>query len=134
MAIEWRESLETGIEAIDLQHKELFARFNSMLEACNRGEGRDEVLRLLLFLDDYIKSHFAEEEELQAHYRYPGYHAHKEQHGSFISKIEQLKREFSTEGTTIFLVVQTNRTLVEWLIQHIGKLDKEFAGFVKGRP
>lgn len=75
MSIEWNNSLAIGVAEIDDQHKELFSRFDSLLTACNEGKGRGEVLRVLLFLDDYIKSHFAAEERLQLKHDYPGYPA-----------------------------------------------------------
>lgn len=133
MAIEWRDYLATGIEEIDLQHKELFARINVLLDACTRGQGRDEVLKLLLFLDDYIKTHFAAEEKLQKRSDYPGYPEHRDQHTRFVRQVDELERQFTNDGATIGLVIQTNRTMTEWLIEHISRVDKAFADFVKGR-
>lgn len=133
MAIEWRKSLETGIEEIDLQHKELFARINLLLEACNRGQGREEVLKMLVFLDDYIKTHFAAEENLQRRLGYPGYVAHRDQHSRFVREVDALERQFENEGATISLVIQTNRTMSEWLIQHISNVDRELADFARGQ-
>ena len=133
MAIEWNNNLTTGVEQIDIQHKELFSRFDRLLTACNEGKGKDEVMRLLLFLDDYIKSHFAAEEELQIKSNYPGYADHKEQHIRFIQDVERLESQFRTEGATLPLVIQTNQTLVAWLIRHISRVDMEFAEFLKGR-
>lgn len=131
MSIEWNNNLLTGVEEIDNQHKELFSRFNSLLTACNEGKGRDEVLRLLLFLDDYIKSHFAAEERLQLRHNYPGYDAHKAQHTRFIEDVDRLESQFRIEGATLPLVIQTNQTLVAWLIQHISRIDMEFAAFLQ---
>ena len=73
MAIEWRESLATGHEEIDNQHKELFKRFNNLLTACNKGKGNEEVGNLLKFLSDYVVSHFAAEEQLQIRHNFSGY-------------------------------------------------------------
>jgi hemerythrin len=134
MAIEWRDNLATGIEEIDLQHKELFSRIDSLMEACNRGQGKEEVLKTLLFLDDYIKSHFAAEENLQKRSDYPGYLAHRDLHRRFVRQVDELERQFKNDGATIGLVIQTNRTMTEWLIQHISKVDKEFGAYFTGRP
>jgi len=130
MSIEWNNNLAIGVAEIDDQHKELFCRFDSLLTACNEGKGRDEVLRVLLFLDDYIKSHFAAEERLQLKHEYPGYPAHKEQHTLFIADVDRLESQFKTEGATLPLVIQTNQTLVAWLIKHISRIDIEFAAFL----
>jgi hemerythrin len=131
MAIEWRENLATGSAEIDAQHKELFKRFNDLLTACNQGKGKDEVANLLLFLNDYIRSHFAAEEELQVRHAYPSYGAHKEQHDKFRKDLRELERQFGDEGATVSLVIQTNQTLISWLIRHISGTDKELAAFLR---
>lgn len=131
MAIEWNEKLATGVVEIDEQHMELFRRFDNLLVACNEGKGKDEVTELLLFLDGYIKEHFAAEERLQLGCGYPEYPSHKEQHNRFVADVERLERQFRDEGATLPLVIQTNRTLVNWLIQHISNVDKRFADYLK---
>lgn len=131
MAIEWQDYLLIGVTEVDDQHKELFSRFNMLLEACNQGKGRNEVQRLLQFLNDYIKTHFAAEEALQIHHKYPGYAAHKEQHNHFIQKVDQFARHFNSEGATISLVIQVNQTLVNWLIEHISKVDQSMGEYLQ---
>ncbi len=131
MAVEWRENLATGYEEIDRQHMELFRRFNTLLTACNQGKGKGEVNGLLLFLNDYIRTHFAQEEELQVKYNYRGYAAHKEQHDKFRQDLRELERQFAEEGASLALVIQTNQTLINWLLRHISGSDKELAGFLR---
>ncbi len=131
MAVEWRENLATGNEEIDRQHMELFRRFNSLLAACNQGKGKDEVYGLLLFLNDYIRTHFALEEELQVQHNYPESGAHKEQHDKFREDLRGLERQFCEEGATLALVIQTNQTMINWLLKHISGTDKELASFLR---
>ncbi len=133
MSITWNNNLLTGVELIDSQHKELFGRFDSLVAACNQGKGRDEVMRLLQFLDDYIREHFAAEEQLQIKHNYPHYGEHKAQHISFVADVDRLKKQFLSEGATLPLVIQTNQALVNWLIQHISSVDLAFARFIKER-
>jgi hemerythrin len=64
MVIVWKEELATGYEGIDSQHKEMFRRFNDFQSACKQGKGLGELSSLLTFLDEYIRSHFALEEQL----------------------------------------------------------------------
>lgn len=131
MSITWNNNLMTGIESIDNQHKELFWRFDSLLTACNQGKGKSEVIPLLQFLDDYIKEHFAAEEQLQVRYEYPHYGEHRAQHMSFVVDIDRLKKQFQSEGATLPVVIQTNQALVTWLIQHISSVDLSFARFLR---
>ena len=127
MAIEWDDSLLTGVEDIDDQHRELFRRFNDLLAACNQGRGRDEVLRVLTFLDDYIRRHFRDEEAMQQRTNFPDYTVHRAQHEEFMVKTDALAAQFRSEGATLSLLVKTNNTLMEWLVGHIRKMDRAFA-------
>lgn len=131
MAIEWNEKLATGNSVIDNQHKELFARFDSLLTACKERKGKEEVYNLLLFLGDYVKSHFALEERLQQESNYPHYGEHKAQHESFIRDLQGLESQLNQEGASLSLVIQTNQTMVNWLIQHINITDREMAGYLR---
>ena len=131
MAIEWREELATGNGLIDDQHKELFKRFNNLLAACDQGKGKEEVNNLLLFLADYVRSHFAMEEELQTKHSYPGYQAHKAEHEGFIRDLHNLENESKSAGTGVALVIQTNQMITGWLIRHISGTDKQLANFLR---
>ena len=131
MSMEWNSNLATGVTEIDNQHREIFNRVNRLSAACSEGKGKEEVLRLLLFLEDYIKEHFAAEERLQLRHGYPDYAAHKSQHTRFIADVARLTAAFREEGATLTLVIMTNKTLVSWLVQHIGKTDMEFAKYLR---
>lgn len=131
MSVEWREALATGNVDIDNQHKELFRRFNNLLDSCQRGEGKEEVFNMLLFLGDYVRTHFAAEEKLQIQHSYPGYRAHKEEHDRFIDDFRKLEDQLRSEGSTFVLVIQTNQTIVDWLIRHISGTDKELANYLR---
>ena len=129
--IEWSSDLATGVTEIDNQHREIFKRVNRLSAACSEGKGTEEVLRLLLFLEGYIKEHFTAEEKLQLRSGYPGYALHKSQHTRFIADVSRLASAFKTEGATLSLVIMTNKTLTAWLVQHISKTDAEFAAYLK---
>ena len=129
--IEWTSDLATGVTDIDNQHKELFGRFDRLFAACSEGKGKEEVLRLLLFLEDYVKEHFAAEERLQLRYAYPEYARHKSQHIRFMADVAKLLAEFKAEGATLSLVIMTNKTLAGWLTQHIKKVDMELAAYLR---
>jgi hemerythrin len=133
MQIDWRDDLVTGYDEIDAQHRELFARFNMLLAACNEGKGKDEVINLLGFMNAYVKSHFAAEERLQITTGYPQYAEHKDDHTKFIAEIDRLEQAFRSQGPTLALVIETNQAVVGWLIDHICQMDKALARFVNSR-
>ncbi|MBI3397998.1 MAG: hemerythrin family protein [Deltaproteobacteria bacterium] len=133
MAIEWIEDLSVGVNEIDNQHKELFKRINNLLDACTQGKGKEEVGSVIKFLEDYIITHFNAEEAIQKKNGYPDYETHKGLHDEFRKNFSELKNRFETKGAGLYLVLLTNRTIVDWLINHIGKMDKAIGAFLKKR-
>jgi hemerythrin len=131
MGIEWSSDLETGYREIDNQHREIFKRFDRLSDACSEGKGKEEVLQLLQFLEEYVREHFAAEERLQLRHAYPEYADHKSQHARFMADVAKLTAEMKAEGTTLSLVIMTNKTLAAWLMQHIKKSDTELAGYLR---
>jgi hemerythrin len=131
MTIGWSEELALGVTEIDNQHKELFSRFAKLAAACSEGKGKDEILKLLLFLEDYVKEHFAAEERLQLRHAYPQYATHKSEHTRFMAEVAKLASEFKAEGATLSLVIMTNKALASWLVQHIKRTDMEFAAYLR---
>lgn len=131
MAIEWRDSLAIGVETIDNQHKELLLRFGRLLDACQAGQGVEELKKLQAFLGEYVHTHFNDEERLQRLHRYPGYEAHHAEHIYFIEQINKLESETKEEGISTHHVVETNNMLLKWLLNHISKVDKELGAFLK---
>lgn len=131
MGIQWRDSLAIGVEVIDNQHKELLQRFNDLLSACESGKGKEELERLMGFLDEYVCTHFRDEEALQRLRGYPAYEAHKVEHDSFTGRVKALKEEIKKEGVAIHNVMDTNNLLLSWLINHISKVDTELGKFLR---
>jgi len=131
MAIEWNEKLATGNNDIDNQHKELFRKFDSLLEACKQRKGKEEVDKLILYLCDYVKLHFSQEEALQKEHNYPDYSDHKKEHERFMQDLNTLVQQLAVEGATLHLLLQTNQTTVNWLINHINITDRKLAEYLR---
>ena len=131
MAIQWTEDLATGFDEIDTQHKEIFERINRLLESCNRGRGKNEVGDVIRFLEDYAVMHFGTEEKYMTKYDYPEYASHKAQHVEFVINFSRLKRQFEQDGPGVHVVVSVNHMVVEWLKNHIRKVDTALGTFLK---
>ena len=129
MAIEWTEDLATGSSEIDNQHKTIFIRINDMLEACKQGQGKAKVESLIAFLEEYVLSHFDEEERFMKKHSYPDYPAHKALHVEFIAQLVALKKQITTEGVGVHTVIATNQLVVNWFINHIRKVDTKLGAF-----
>ncbi|WP_035571595.1 bacteriohemerythrin [Halonatronum saccharophilum] len=134
MPIIWRKSYETGIEEIDKQHQEIFDRANSLIQINkNFGikEGVEEAERVIDFLNEYIITHFSDEEQLQLKYDYPEYRNHKNSHNKFIQKIEEFNVDFKEGENTLTNLSKLNAFVLKWLIRHIGSEDNKLAQYIK---
>jgi len=126
----WDESLAIGVEEIDTQHRELFSRFGRLLDACREGKGRDELQRLLDFLADYVSVHFEAEERFMASRGYAGLSGHRQQHEVFRGKLDDLRQIYHDRGAGMDLLITTNATVLDWIIQHVRKTDRAMADSV----
>ncbi len=131
MAIVWTADLATGVNKIDDQHKELFRRINTLLDACHLGKGKEELGGTVKFLEDYVVDHFGEEERYMIQYGYPSYAEHKSQHLEFMGNLSTIKEKLDSDGPGLLTVVATNHLLVEWLRVHIRRLDKQLGAFLQ---
>ncbi len=133
MAIKWHESLAVGVAEIDGQHQELFRRLNQLLEACNQGKGKESAREMVTFLQEYVVEHFAAEEKLQRQSGYPGYAAHRAQHAEFMIAAGELKFTLEEQGPTLPFIITVNKVIVDWLTQHISKMDKDLGRYLAAK-
>jgi len=131
MGIEWSEDLATGSFQIDTQHKQLFKIINELLDACKKGQAKQEVIKVVNFLERYVDEHFSTEEKFMEKHNYPHIAAHKRQHTEFKKSVNDFKNKLNNEGITLSFTVSLTHSLVEWLSKHIRVVDKELGMFLK---
>lgn len=134
MTIAWTEDLATGVDFIDMQHKELFKRTNDLLDACMRGEGIDRVTSTVAFLSQYVVEHFNAEEEVMRRAAFAGYMEHVKMHRDFRKTVDAFADDIRKNGGVgSDTVVRVNRLIVGWLNNHIRKTDKAMAAEIRAK-
>ncbi|MDR1510653.1 MAG: hemerythrin family protein [Synergistaceae bacterium] len=123
----WSKSLETGINLIDEQHKELFRQVDILLDQSNENRHKEA----LIFLDKYIQKHFSDEQKMQADSKYPKTVQHKKFHDDYVIVFRKLKEKYLKEGPSPANNMEINKTVVGWLKDHILVHDREFATYYK---
>jgi hemerythrin len=131
MAIRWTEDLAVGVERIDQQHRELFGTAARLIEGVDRGGGVGEAAKMVVFLEEYVLSHFALEELYMKRHYYPAFPSHKAEHTAFISHFYDLRDAMDRDGATPDLAVRLAEWLGGWLVEHIGRQDKALGAFLK---
>lgn len=130
MKYELTKDLETGHPLIDTEHRQLFAAINNLMDACAQGKGRTQIVDTAKFLNDYVKKHFNDEEQLQVQTKYPGYAAHKQFHEKYKMDLMQVTNTLNTQGANLATLNQVNQT-IGILVTHIRMEDKKLAAHVK---
>ena len=134
--MEWTQDMAVGIELIDSQHRELFKRINQLLKAIKEHTCKSEIDGTIKFLDDYARFHFGAEEERMQEASYPGLAEHRKHHAAYLSNINELKQEAAKpriQGASYELSVTANQIVVDWIVDHIMKIDRKFGEFMKNR-
>ena len=132
MKVEFDNSLVTGNAMIDEQHKELIGKIDKLLSCCEQNGGKVEAIKMLDYLAEYTDFHFGEEEKLQEEVSYPAIEEHKKQHAAFKKAVEELHEMLiEEEGPTEAFVAAVNKNVVDWLFDHIKKMDQALAAFVQ---
>ncbi len=131
-AVRWTDSLATGIEQIDTQHRELVGRIADLEEAIRVRQGSSKVVRTLGYLIEYAGFHFAEEESRMAACEYPGLEEHRDRHGEFRETLANLEQDFQEEGSSEMLASSIGTFLFNWLVNHIQTVDMRLGDFLRG--
>lgn len=122
--MQWDQKYCLGHAEIDAQHQELFLYFERFLAACNAGQGKEEVLRVLDFLGQYVVNHFYLEESLMDSLGHPEYEEHCQQHRFFAQRLAQLKAKAADGTHGLVLILATGQLLAGWLREHIDSADR----------
>lgn len=113
----------TGVPVVDEQHKRLFEMVNVLVD----GRSRDpkQVRELLTFLGEYVETHFREEEQLMADRNCPVLELNKLEHRRFLETYSRFVNRFDEVGLTREFTSDIRRELVDWLVNHITKIDRQ---------
>jgi len=134
--MEWNEKLAVGIDTIDSQHKELFKRINNLVKAIKEHRCKSEIDGVLKFLDDYARVHFSEEEKHMNDSGYVGLDEQKEEHRKYLAMLHELKEQAAQpriQGASYDLSATTNQVVVDWIVDHIMKVDMKFGEYLRSR-
>lgn len=128
--IPWNKRYELGVEAVDKEHKQLFATINKLLTLGEDEEKKEWVCREgVKYLKNHVIEHFQHEEAYMRSINYADYDVHKRLHDDFQNNtLPSLEEEledtnYSEEALRHFLGVS-----IGWLIAHTQTEDLAIAG------
>lgn len=131
MIYEWDDGLKIGYPEIDEQHKGLFDFMGAFFSSCGAGADREEIEKIIDYLEAYTQTHFADEERIQVENNYPGYAQHKRYHEEFKIVVRGLRADLERVGPTTELIAQIEMAVGSWLVDHIQTEDMKIANHIR---
>lgn len=129
--LKWDKRLETGIEIIDDQHRELFRRIDSLELSLYDGKPKVEVVMMIEYLETYVEEHFDSEEDLMVRVAYPELNRHRQEHDQFRGIYTKIRNEYDRKGSDSYLALDVDKEIRKWWESHILKSDMDFVPYVK---
>ena len=131
MLATWNSRYNTGIQAIDDQHQELFRLVDLLRRMVQEGSPRPEIEGVLAELLACTQRHFATEEAFMARTSYPDFNQHLAEHASMLASLHELLAKFRESQEAMALMVPT--FMEGWLKHHISDGDFGFVSYLKAR-
>lgn len=128
--VRWNNSYLIGIEIIDDQHKVLVELTNELYRACMHGGQELDIIfkDTMSRMVDYVKFHFGFEQNMLLRVKYPKYAEHKAEHDGLIKTVLEATKSYGDNKR--FVPNNFVRFLRDWIISHIGHIDKVYAAYI----
>lgn len=126
----WQDAYRIGNEHIDQEHRHLLELANRVVRFRASGERLETVRDAVLALYDYVKTHFAHEEQYMHEIAYPGLPVHRVLHETIIHEMNVMMRESPQLDS---LVYKLKRLVKTWVLDHIQEADSQIGEFLRQR-
>jgi hemerythrin len=129
----WDESLDTGIDPVDQEHRHLVHILNRLHQERVRGSDELRLGAICEELADYAREHFAHEDGLMDAWSLDAAHvsAHRRAHRQFIERIGQARALIETDASAV--IDELLAFLVKWLVHHIRGVDARMSAGIAAR-
>ena len=128
MSVEWSKKLEIGIPEIDIQHRRLLDLLNEVQREAQMAapsfQALDDVFDAL---EQYVTTHFHDEEALMQRVGYDFFDHHKQEHLDLVAQVEEKRRAYFRGELD---AITMHQWLLHWLIGHIAGSDTLIATFM----
>ncbi len=127
----WDPKIESGVPAIDRDHRRLVDLLNAAYAAMMSGEGLDAAIRMANELHEILAQHCADEERLMQRIGYPKTAEHHQIHQDLLVKFGGLEKRMVAgdrdAGPELF------KFLADWLKAHTYRHDLAFVEYARSK-
>ncbi|NOX14869.1 MAG: hemerythrin family protein [Epsilonproteobacteria bacterium] len=113
----WDDRYKLNIDAIDIQHKQLFVLVGKLYALDDIKNTKNEFKTILNEFNKYIKNHFDDEEKYMLSIKYPELEWHKQLHQDLINKLTKtVKSSSKLSILKIKMRIIAKRILIEHIV------------------
>lgn len=131
--LHWSDEFKINIEAVDSEHKGLFDQFEQLYVLMKEGKGHEYYKTLLSFLDNYVHTHFINEQGIHLREDYPLRSEHIDIHEEFKASVQKIVDEGKDKQPSDMDLIKISLFIKNWLIHHILIEDKKFGDFISSK-
>lgn len=124
--ITWNRKYSVRVEELDVQHRELFAIMNSLVDLYESGS--EELYPVLERLVTYAMKHFHTESMIMLKIAYPTFREHSMEHAQFVEKVREFLDDYRKQDPQL-----TYKILIYiriWLLTHTQQVDMQYVPFI----
>ncbi|MEJ2128270.1 MAG: bacteriohemerythrin [Woeseiaceae bacterium] len=114
--ITWKDEFSVGVDAVDLEHRELIQLINGLDADMQEYASKDTVVQALGEIYAHISAHFALEEKIMRDASYGGYAAHKQDHELLLDELADIIDSVDDAGR--YDREELSRGLENWFSGH----------------
>lgn len=127
----WKPEMESSIELIDKQHKEILEAANTFIIKCRCNQDQAAAKDALQFLQQYVAYHFQAEETYQMKSGYPKYRQHQAVHSDLATQVKFLSVKLEASNFAEDEITNFHHFFGNLIIAHILGTDMEFFRYYK---
>jgi len=131
MNIQWNENYSSGINLLDLQHKELVKNINNFLCLDIKKKKITECKKLIKLVDQFIKVHFKDEEDIMKKIKYDDIKTHEKRHNMLKAELNLFKSQFKRKPLDKIVVLEFSSFLSSWLNDHLYTEDMKLIKYIR---
>lgn len=128
--IVWKDSYIMGVDFIDREHKELFARINKLIRLSENEEKSEWACREgVKYIKHHTEEHFEHEESYMRSIHYEQYDIHKRLHDDFrYTTLAALEEELEENSYSMEAIRHFLGVCIGWLVAHTQMEDQAIVG------
>ena len=126
---EWSNKFSLGVNFLDEQHRYFFQILKDLEEISGESSCSEKLKQVFFSMVHYVEHFLIREEMYYKNNNYPGFDAHKKEHGILISEIVKMKDEYANgkEG----ICDKMKDFMNDWFHKHILGYDRKAVEFLQ---